>query len=98
MKELESFIEMLATMKINYIEYTLTKVEDLSGELAIWVLDSYTVYATPYYEGVPVPVQVIDCNGQEIGIDSYPIEVESFERYCKVVQTLGSKIIRRSRM
>ena len=77
MKELEPFIEMAATMKINDIEYTLTKVEELSGELAVWVSDSYTVYATPYYEGIPVPVHVIDCNEQEIGIDSYPVEASN---------------------
>ena len=97
MKELKPYFEMAATMQINDIDYTLTKVEELSGELAVWVSDSYTVYATPYYEGIPVPVNVIDCNNQEIGIDSYPVEVDSFERYCKIVQTLTSKVLRRSR-
>jgi hypothetical protein len=95
MKELKPYFEMAATMQINDIDYTLTKVEEMTGKLAVWVSDSYTVYATPYYEGIPVPVHVIDCNGQEIGIDSYPVEVDSFERYCKVVQTLASKILRR---
>ena len=98
MKELEPFIEMSATMKINDIEYTIIKVEELSGELAVWVSESYTVYATPYYEGVPVPVHVIDCNNQEIGLDGYPAEIDSFNRYVKVVQTLTAKILRRPRM
>ena len=97
MKELEPFIEMAAIMEINDIEYTLTKVEELSGELAVWVSDSYTVYATPYYEGIPVPVHVIDCNNREVGLDDYPAEIDSFERYCKIVQTLTSKVLRRSR-
>ena len=35
MKELEPFIEMSATMKINDIEYTITKVEELSGVHAV---------------------------------------------------------------
>jgi hypothetical protein len=98
MKELEPFIEMSATMKINDIEYTLTKVEEMSGVHAVWVTDSYKVYATPYFENIPVPVHVIDCNNQEIGLDGYPVEIDSFERYCKVVQTLASKILRHPRM
>jgi hypothetical protein len=92
MKELEPFIQMAATMEINCMTFTLTKVEDLSGELAVWVSETYKVYATPYFEGIPVPVHVIDANGQEIGMDSYPVEVESFERYCNIVQTLASAI------
>jgi hypothetical protein len=98
MKELNPYFDMSATMEINDVEYTLIKVEEMSGELAIWVSDSHTVYATPYYEGVSVPVHVIDCNNQEIGLDGYPAEIESFERYCKVVQTLTAKILRRYRM
>ena len=98
MKELKPYFEMSAKMKINDIEYTLTKQEDLSGELAVWISDNYKVYATPYFENIPVPVHVIDVNQQEIGLDCYPVEVESFERYAKVVQTLASKILRRPQM
>jgi hypothetical protein len=98
MANLKPYFEMVATMQINDIDYTLTKIEEMAGELALWVSDSYTVYATPYYEGIPIPVHVIDCNGQEIGIDSYLVEVDSFERYCKIVQILTDKILRRPRM
>jgi hypothetical protein len=45
-----------------------------------------------------VPVHVIDCNEQEIGTNACPAEIDSFERYCKIVQTLAEKIIRRSKM
>ena len=98
MKELEPYIEMATTIEINDMTFTLTKVEELSGIHAVWISDSYTVYATPYFENIPVPVHVIDCNNHEIGLDGYPVEVESFERYVKVVQTLASKILRRPQM
>jgi hypothetical protein len=95
MKELEPFIEMSATMKINDIEYTITKVEEMSGIHAVWVSDSYTVYATPYFENILVPVHVIAVTQQEIGTDGYLAEIDSFERYVKVVKTLTAKILRR---
>jgi hypothetical protein len=69
----------------------------LSGELAVWVSESYNVYATPYFEGIPVPVHIIDINQQEIGIDGYTVEVDSFDRYCKIVGILAEKIIRRDK-
>lgn len=85
-------------MLIDGSTFTLSKVEELSGVHAVWMSESYTVYATPYFEGIPVPVHVIDNNQQEIGMDGYPVEIDSFERYCKVVQTLAAKILRRPRM
>jgi len=95
MKELEPYIEMATTIEINDMTFTLTKVEELSGIHAVWISDSYTVYATPYFENIPVPVHVKDVNQQDIGTDGYPVEVDSFESYCKVVQNLASKILRR---
>jgi hypothetical protein len=86
------------TMKINGSTFTLTKVEELSGKLAVWISDSYKVYATPYYEDIPIPLHIVDCNGQEIGIDCYPDEVGDYERYCEVVQVLTAKILRRPQM
>ena len=81
-------------MIINNEEYTLTKV----GELAMWISKSCKVYATPMFEMIPVPVEVIKLDEQPIGTDSYPVEIESFDRYCKIVYTLTAKILRRSRM
>jgi hypothetical protein len=98
MKSLEPYFDLAATMEINGRTFTLTKVEELSGIHAVWISDNYKVYATPYFENIPVPVHVIDVNQQEIGLDGYPVEVESFERYVKVVQTLASKILRRPQM
>jgi len=98
MKELEPFIQMAATMEINCMTFTLTKVKELSGVLAVWVSESYNVYATPYFDNIPVPVEVRDCNNQEIGTDGYPAEIDSFGRYCKVVQTLVDKVLRSPRM
>jgi hypothetical protein len=51
----------------------------MSDVHAVWVSDSYRIFATPYHEGVPVPVHVIEYNNQEIGTDVYPAEIESFE-------------------
>ena len=81
-------------MIINNEEYTLTNI----GEIAMWISNSYKVYATPYFEDIPVPVEVIAINEQPIGTDSYPVEVYDFERYTKVVKTLSEKILRRARM
>ena len=80
------------------MNFTLSNVEELSGLHAVWVSESIKVYATPDFEDIPVPVHVIDCNGQEIGMDTYTAEIESFERYCEVVQILTAKILRRSQM
>lgn len=98
MRELKQYFEMAAAMEINGMTFTLTKVEEMSGTHAAWISDSYTVYATPYFDDIPVPVEVIDCNRQEIGTDGYTAEIDSFERYMKVVQTLVAKILRRHRM
>jgi hypothetical protein len=98
MNELEPYFEMAATLEINGMTFTLTKIEEMSGVHAVWVSDSYKVYATPYFEGIPIPVEVIDCNGQPIGTDGYPVEVDSFDRYVKVVKTLTDEILRRPQM
>jgi len=93
MKELDPYIEMATTIEINDMTFTLTKVEELSGIHAVWISDSYTVYATPYFENIPVPVHVKDVNQQDIGTDGYPVEVESFGRYVKVVQTSAIPVL-----
>jgi hypothetical protein len=86
---------MSATIEIDGLTFKLEKVEDLSGELAVLVSESYLIYATPYYEGIPVLVDVRDCNNKEIELDGYPVEIDDFSRYSKVVQTLAAKISRR---
>jgi hypothetical protein len=83
------------TMQIRGMTFTLEKHEDLSGVSAVWCSDDYLIYATPMFDNVPVPVQIIDVTGKEIGTDGYPAEVESFNRYCKIVKTLATKIMRR---
>jgi hypothetical protein len=85
-------------MEINGSIYTLEKMQDLSGVLAVWKNDSYLIYATPAFDGVAVPVHIVDCNNQEIGTDGYYPEIESYERYCKIVKVLSEKILRRARM
>jgi hypothetical protein len=86
------------TIEINDMTFTLEKHEDLSGVSAVWKNDSYLIYATPMFDNVPVPIQIIDVNGQEFGEDSYHAEVEDFAGYIKIVKTLASKILRRPHM
>jgi hypothetical protein len=43
MKELEQYFEMSATLEINYMAFTLEKVEDLSGTLVVRKNDSYLI-------------------------------------------------------
>src|SRR5664280_479333 len=102
MKNLEPYFEMAATLKINDIEFTLRKVEELSGSLAVWYNEDFAIRATPCFDNVAVPVEVLqhgyeplDDEWHSIGEDCYNVEVDSFERYCKVVKTLSEKIFRR---
>lgn len=102
MKNLEPYFEMAATLKINDIEFTLRKVEELSGSLAVWYNEDFVIRATPCFDNVAVPVEVLQ-HGYEpledewhsIGEDAYYVEVNDFERYCTVVKTLSEKILRR---
>jgi len=86
------------TMQINGATFKLEKHEDLSGTLAVWRNESYLIYATPCFEGVAVPVQVIDCNNKPIGEDGYYSEIDNYERYFHIVKVLSEKILRRMRM
>lgn len=100
MMELEPYFEMAATMQINNITFKLVEYESIAGDLAVWCCGEYQVLATPYFDNVPVPVEVHKVEGLEcrtIGIEAYYAEVESYERYCKVVKTLAEKIIRRAK-
>jgi hypothetical protein len=82
------------TMVIDGLQYTLLCGHDL----AFWKNNSYVIYATPLYDDVAVPVHIIDCNNQEIGTGGYYPEIDSYERYCKIVKVLSEKILRRARM
>jgi|SRR5665647_2345563 len=86
------------TMLIDGSLYTLTRMSDLSGTCAVWKNDSYLIYATPAFEGIAVPMQVMDSENNEVGIDGYHPEIDTYERYCKIVKTLAEKILRQARM
>ncbi|MHB8102390.1 MAG: hypothetical protein ACYDEF_09505 [Methanosarcina sp.] len=102
MKKLEPYFEMAATLKINDIEFTLRKVEELSGSLAVWYNEDFVIRATPCFDNVAVSVEVLqhgyeplDDEWHSIGEDCYNVEVYSFERYCEIVKVLAEKIFRR---
>src|SRR5664280_3829701 len=100
MKNLEPYFEMAATLKINDIEFTLRKVEELSGSLAVWYNEDFVIRATPCFDNVAVPVEVLQ-HGYEpledewhsIGEDCYNVEVDSFETVSYTHLTLPTKRI-----
>jgi hypothetical protein len=96
MEDLKYFFDK-ATMEINGMNFQLIKDEDMAGELAVWYSEKYRVLATPNFDEVPVPVEVlkIDANGDynTIDADGYYGEVNSFEQYVEIVRTLTKKIL-----
>jgi hypothetical protein len=101
MKELDPYFEMSPTLEISGMTFKLMRYESAAGDLAVWYSNEYQVLATPYFDNVPIPVEVHKVEGLEcitVGTDAYYVEVESYERYCKVTKTLAEKIIRRSRL
>jgi len=95
-EDLKPFFDK-ATIEINEMNFRLTKDEDMAGELAVWYSEKYKVLATPCFDDVPVPVEVleIDENGDynTINADGYYGEVNSFEQYAEIVKTLTKKIL-----
>lgn len=96
MEDLKPFFDK-ATMEIDGMNFRLTEDEDMAGELAVWRSEKYKVLATPDFDNVPVPVEVleIDVNGDwnTIDADGYYGEVNSFEQYAEAVRTLTKKIL-----
>lgn len=96
MGDLKPFFDK-ATMEINGMTFRLTEDEDMVGELAVWYSEKYKVLATPNFDTVSVPVEVleIDANGARNAIDTegYYGEVNSFEQYVEIVKTLTKKIL-----
>lgn len=86
-----------ATIEIDGTKFRLSQDEDMAGELAVWYSEKYKILATPCFDDVPVPVEVleIDENGDynTINADGYYGEVNSFEQYVKIVKTLTKKIL-----
>lgn len=94
------------TMLIDGLTFTLEKIIEQSGTLAIWKHENeYVIVSTPMFDNVAVPVEVLQ-HGYEpleddwhsLGTDGYYSEINSYERYCKCVKVLSEKIIRRARM
>lgn len=96
MGDLKPFFDK-ATIEINGITFRLSEDEDMVGELAVWYSEKYKILATPNFDDVPVPVEVleVDINGDfnTIDADGYLGEVHSFEQYVEIVKTLTKKIL-----
>jgi hypothetical protein len=94
------------TMEIDGLTFTLEKIIEQSGTLAIWKYENeFVIMATPMFENVPVPIQVLqhgyeplDDEWESIGEDGYYPEIDNYERYCRIVKTLSEKILRRMKM
>jgi hypothetical protein len=87
-------------IKVNGITFVLTKVDEMSGTLALWVRennthkkDNYQIYATPSFDGVPVPVEVFDEDYFSVGCKEYDNEIYDFEEYKEVVTRLVKEIL-----
>lgn len=95
-KNIKPFLNK-ATIEIDGINFRLAQDEGMAGELAVWYSEKYKVLATPNFDDVPVPVEVleIDENGDynTINADGYYGEVNSFEQYVEIVKTLTKKIL-----
>lgn len=95
-KNLKPFLNK-ATIEIDGTNFRLVQDEDMVGELAVWCSEKYKVLATPNFDDVSVPVEVleIDENGDynTINADGYYGEVNSFEQYAEIVKTLTKKIL-----
>lgn len=96
MKDLKPFFDN-ATMEIDGIVFQLTEEDEMAGEMAVWYSEKYKVLATPCFDNVPVPVEVleVDANGDHntIYADGYYGEVNSFEQFTEIVKTLTKKIL-----
>jgi len=96
MKDLRPFFGK-TTIEIDGTNFRLAQDEDMAGELAVWYSEKYKILATPCFDDVPVPVEVleIDENGDynTINADGYYGEVNSFEQYVEIVKTLTKKIL-----
>lgn len=96
MEDLKPFFDN-ANIEINGMNFRLTKEEDMAGELAVWRSKNYKVLATPNFDEVPIPIEVLeidengDCN--TINVEGYCGEVSSFEQYTGIVKTITKKII-----
>jgi len=96
MEDLKPFFDK-AEMEIDGLTFRLTEDEDMAGELAVWYSEKYKVLATPGFDDVPVPVEVleVDADGAYNTIDTegYCGEVNSFKQYIEIVKTLTRKIL-----
>jgi hypothetical protein len=67
--------------------------EDLSGDHAIFTYGTdYRIYATPNYEGVPVPVEINVFSSELIATDGYYFPISSAKEYFKVVKTMAEML------
>ena len=95
-EDLKPFFDK-AMIEINGMNFRLTEDEDMAGELAVWCSEKYKVLATPYFDDLPVAVEVLEIDGNgdcnTIDADGYYGEVNSFEQYAEIVKTLTKKIL-----
>jgi len=95
-EDLKPFFDK-TTIEIDGILFQLIQDEDMAGELAVWHSEKYRVLATPNFDDVPVPIEVLEINENGdyniINAEGYYGEVNSFEQYAEIVKTLTKKIL-----
>jgi hypothetical protein len=45
--------------------FSLMRYESIAGDLAVWYCNEYHVLTTPYFDNVPIPVEVHKVEGLE---------------------------------
>lgn len=82
-------------IEVNEVVFNLVKSKEMSGILALWIGadDSYHVYATPNFEGIPVAVSVFDTGWHEIGVREYDNEIYDFDEYVELVTKFIKEIL-----
>ena len=95
MEDLKPFFDN-ATIEIDGLSYQLTCEWDMAGELAVWYSEKYKILATPDFDNVPVPVEVLEIVENDYNLldtEGYYGEVNSFEQYTEIVKMLTTKIL-----
>lgn len=72
--------------------FKLEITEEMSGELATWKSGKYSIIATPFFEGISVPLQV-EKDDLIVGEDVYYESITCFESYRLVVIMLSGDFI-----
>lgn len=82
-----------AKIKILDMDFTLRKDNELCGDLATWYNDSLIIHATPMFDNISLPVDVMTKDWIMLDYKCDFKEIFSFEEYKEKVKELTEKIL-----